>query len=362
MGGIGPGTIASPSGRRKALCEARVAEQTRRMGRRPDSPGELAPRAWRYALRRCIRDFFAHRSLDRAAALTFYGVVALFPAMLVAASALALFGQRGSAVRAVLDLAEDVAPAEVLVALREQLLEFASSPSVGLGFVTGLVLGLWSASAYVAAFGRAVNAVYGVAEGRPVWKLRPFQLLVTAVVLGVALVIVLVLLVSGPVARIAAATLGLSEALQTAWAILRWPLLAAALVCLVAVLYHATPNVRQPRFRWLSLGALAAIVVIVIASAAFALFLRNFADYDRVYGSLAGAVIFLLWLWIANGALLFGAQFDAELERARELQSGAPAEERILLAPKDTRRIARDAAKHAEDVARGRRLRDGAGR
>lgn len=329
------------------------------MGRRPDSPEDLAPQAWRYALRRALSGFFAGRGLDRAAALAFYGVVACFPAMLVAASSLALAGQRGSAVRAVVDLAEDVAPAEVLRPLRERLLEFANSPVVGLGFVTGLAIGLWSASAYVAAFGRAVNAVYGVAEGRPVWKLRPFQLLVTAMLLGLVVAMVLVLLVSGPIARAAAAALGADEILQRVWAVARWPLLAAALVCLVALLYRATPNVRQPRFRWLSIGALAAILLIAVASFGFALYLWNVADYDRVYGSLAGVVVFLLWLWIANCALLFGAQFDAELERARELQAGVAAEERIRLAPKDTRRIEREAERHAEEVARGRRLRGG---
>lgn len=327
------------------------------MARRPRSPEQLAPDAWRYAARRASRAFFADHRYDAAAALTFYGVVATFPAVLVVVSVFALAGERGRVMRATLDLAADVVPSEVLSAIRDRLLEYADSSVAGWGFVTGIALALWSASAYVTAFGRTMNEVYGIAEGRPFWKLRAAQLLLTATILALVVVIVALLLASGAVARGVAAALGLGSELQVFWAVVRWPLLLAATLCVVDLLYGLTPNVRRQGFRWLSVGAAVAIAVVVLVSAGFALYVDRFADYDRVYGSLAGVVVFLLWLWFANCGLVFGAELDAELLRARQLQSGAPADERILVPPRDTTRTAARARRHADDVERARRLR-----
>ncbi|GLU90490.1 hypothetical protein Agsp01_27450 [Agromyces sp. NBRC 114283] len=322
---------------------------------------QLSRAAWWVAARRTARTFFEGNGIDRAAALAFFSVLALFPAILVTASILALAGQEGRALGAAIDLAGDVLPRETVEFLRERLGEFAVSPAATLGVVTGAVVALWTASAYVTAFGRAMNDVYGVDEGRPVWKLRGIQLLVTAGFLALVSIIVLLLLLGGGIATALAEQLGAGEAVQLTWAIARWPLMFAVLVCLIALLYRATPNVRQPRFRWLSVGAVLAIVVVAGASAAFAWYLTAFADYDRVYGSLAGAVVFLVWLWLVNGGLLIGAAFDAELERARELQAGAHAEDRILLEPRDTTRMARNAERIAAERERARRLRRDAG-
>lgn len=322
---------------------------------------QLSRAAWWVAARRTARTFFEGNGIDRAAALAFFSVLALFPAILVTASILALAGQEGRALGAAIDLAGDVLPRETVEFLRERLGEFAVSPAATLGVVTGAVVALWTASAYVTAFGRAMNDVYGVDEGRPVWKLRGIQLLVTAGFLALVSIIVLLLLLGGGIATAVAEQLGAGEAVQLTWAIARWPLMFAVLVCLIALLYRATPNVRQPRFRWLSVGAVLAIVVVAGASAAFAWYLTAFADYDRVYGSLAGAVVFLVWLWLVNGGLLIGAAFDAELERARELQAGAHAEDRILLEPRDTTRMARNAERVAAERERARRLRRDAG-
>ncbi len=322
---------------------------------------QLSRAAWWVAAPRTARTFFEGNGIDRAAALAFFSVLALFPAILVTASILALAGQEGRALGAAIDLAGDVLPRETVDFLRERLGEFAVSPAATLGVVTGAVVALWTASAYVTAFGRAMNDVYGVDEGRPVWKLRGIQLLVTAGFLALVSIIVLLLLLGGGIATAVAEQLGAGEAVQLTWAIARWPLMFAVLVCLIALLYRATPNVRQPRFRWLSVGAVLAIVVVAGASAAFAWYLTAFADYDRVYGSLAGAVVFLVWLWLVNGGLLIGAAFDAELERARELQAGAHAEDRILLEPRDTTRMARNAERIAAERERARRLRRDAG-
>jgi membrane protein len=213
-----------------------------------------------------------------------------------------------------------------------------------------------------------MNRIYEIDEGRPFWKLRPMQLFVTIVTLVLIVVIAIILVVSGPVVDAIGNALNLGETVQVAWEIIKWPVLALAVVFAIALLYYATPNAKQPKFRWISVGAVLAILALVIASAGFALYVVNFSNYDRTYGSFAGVIVFLLWLWISNCALLFGAEFDAELERGRQLQAGIEAEVDIQLPPRDTRKSEKAAAKEEKDVELGRRIRlehagqDGAGR
>jgi membrane protein len=326
--------------------------------RKPDTPPEVSKRSWKYVFRKTFREFIDDECQDSAAALTYYGVLAIFPGLLALTSLLALVGQGGGAIDALLGVLEGVAPPEVLQVLSEPLQRFADSPAAGLGFVTGLVIALWSASGYVGAFGRAMNRIYEIREGRPFWKLRPVQLGVTVAAVVLVAVVAVILVVSGPITDAIGEALGLGEAVRVVWEIAKWPLLAIIVIVIIALLYHATPNAKQPKFRWVSLGALLAIVVLVIASAGFALYVANFSNYDRTYGSLAGAIVFLLWLWIANNALLFGAEFDAELERGRELQAGIEAEERIQLPPRDTRKIDKAEQKEKEDIELGRKIRE----
>ena len=326
--------------------------------RKPDTPPEVSKRSWKYIFRKTFREFVDDECQDSSAALTYYGVLAIFPGLLALTSLLALVGQRGQAIDALLGVLEGIAPSEVLQVLSEPLQRFADSPAAGLGFVTGLVIALWSASGYVGAFGRAMNRIYEIEEGRPFWKLRPVQLGVTVVAVVLVAVVAVILVVSGPVTDAIGQALGLGEAVCVVWEIAKWPILAIIVIVIIALLYHATPNAKQPKFRWISLGALLAILVLVIASAGFALYVANFSNYDRTYGSLAGAIVFLLWLWIANNALLFGAEFDAEIERGRELEAGIPAEERIQLPPRDTRKIDKAEQKEKEDIELGRRIRE----
>ena len=168
----------------------------------------------------------------------------------------------------------------------------------------------------------------------------------------------IILVVSGQVTEAVGNALGVGEVAKTIWSIAKWPVLALIVVLIIAILYYATPNAKQPKFRWISIGALLAIVVLAVATLAFGLYVANFSNYDKTYGSLAGIVVFLLWLWIANLALLFGAEFDAELERGRELQAGIAAEENIQLPPRDTRKSEKTAKKEEKDVAEGRRIRE----
>ncbi len=202
-----------------------------------------------------------------------------------------------------------------------------------------------------------MNRMYEVEEGRPIWKLRPVMLVVTLVLVLLAAITMLGLVVSGPVATAVGDQIGLGSAALLAWNIAKWPVLLLIVALIVAILYWSTPNVRQPRFRWISVGATVAIVVWVLLSAVFGLYVANFSSYDKTYGSLAGVIVFLLWLWLTNLALLFGAELDAELERGRELQSGIAAEETIQLPPRDARNIRKAEKKRRKDIEKGRQIR-----
>ena len=232
---------------------------------------------------------------------------------------------------AILQIVGDIAPASTADTLRGPVEQLVEAPSAGFALVVGILGALWSASGYVGAFSRAMNRIYEVEEGRPVWKLRPQQLLLTAAGLVVAAVVALLLAVSGPVAAVIGQHLGLGDTAQTVWNVARWPILLVLVALGVALLYYAGPNVEQPKFRWISVGAFIAITVWVVASLGFGVYVANFSSYNKTYGALAGVIVFLLWLWITNLALLFGAEVDAELERGRELQAGIAAEDDLKL-------------------------------
>lgn len=327
-------------------------------GDKPDSPTELHKRSWKYVLVKTMREFSADQCMDAAAALTYYAVLSIFPAMIAIFSLLGVVGQGDAVGDAVIGIIEDVAPGGTADVLRGPIEQMADSQSAGLALILALLLALWSASGYVGAFSRAMNRVYEIEEGRPFWKLRPMQLMVTVITVLALTVIAIALVLSGPVVDGVADALGLGEGVRLVWNIAKWPLLLLVVVVLVAVLYYATPNAKQPKFRWISLGAVLAIVVLGVATLAFALYVANFSNYERTYGSLAGVIVFLLWLWIANLALLFGAEFDAELERGRQLQAGIAAEETIQLPARDTRKSDKQEAKEAADIAEGRRIRE----
>ena len=256
-----------------------------------------------------------------------------------------------------LQILRDVGAASAADTLEPTLTQLSSTPNAGLALVIGLAAALWSASGYVGAFGRGMNRIYEIDEGRPIWKLRPAMLLVTLVTVVLTALVALGLVLTGPAAQAVGDAIGLGSTVVTVWNIAKWPVMLAVVVLIVALLYYATPNVKQPKFRWISIGAVVAILTWVLASAAFGFYVANFASYNKTYGSLAGVIVFLLWLWITNLALLFGAELDAELERGRELQAGMPAEEVIQLPARDTRKSDKADEKERADIDRGRRLR-----
>lgn len=326
--------------------------------RKPNSPTEVTGRSWGYVLKKTFREFTSDQCTDIAASLTYYAVLSIFPALLAITSLLGVFGQGKPAIAALLGIVKDVAPGDTVDIIKGPLQQFASSPAAGFALVSGIVLAIWSASGYVGAFSRAMNRIYEIEEGRPFWKLRGTQLVVTVIAIVLVLVIAVILVVSGPITDAVGNALGVGAALKLTWSIVKWPVLALAVILVIAVLYYATPNAKQPKFRWMSVGAAVALIVLVIASVGFGLYVTNFSNYDRAYGSFAGIIIFLLWIWIANLALLFGAELDAELERGRELQAGIAAEKDIKLPPRDTKKSDKAAAKEQADIDEGRRIRE----
>jgi membrane protein len=329
--------------------------------RKPDSPTDLTKPALRYVLRQTIGEFSRDQCTDLAAALTYYAVLSLFPALVVVVSLLGVIGQGERTSETILQLIGDISPGAAADTLRQPIQQLVEAPSAGLTLVIGIVGALWSASGYVGAFGRAMNRIYEVDEGRSMIKLRAQQLGLTFVTLIVIAAVALLLTVSGPVAEVLGGYIGMGETAVTVWNVARWPLLLILVIFGVAMLYYLAPNVKQPKFHWISVGAAIAIVTWVIASLLFGFYVANFGSYNKTFGALAGVIVFLLWLWITNLALLFGAEVDAELERGRQLQAGIAAEDDLKLPMRDTSAIDKVKAKEHKESLRGKALRTSRG-
>jgi len=327
--------------------------------RKADAITDLSKQSWKFILRKTLREFSKDECTDLAAALTYYAVLALFPALLALVSILSFVGQDQEGTDALMGIVRDIAPsaADTMQGVVTQLNQ---SHAGGFALVIGLLGALWSASGYIGAFGRAMNRIYEIDEGRPFYKLRPVMLLVTLIAVILAALIALALVVSGPVARAVGSAIGLGSAAVTAWNIIKWPLILVVVIAVIAILYYATPNIKQPQFRWISVGAVIAVVVWIVASVAFGFYVANFSSYNKTYGTLAGVIVFLLWLWITNLALLFGAEIDSETERGRQLQAGIPAEETLQLPPRDTKASKKTAAKDEKEIAEARAIRESA--
>ena len=328
---------------------------------KPDSLGDIRKPSWGYVLRRTLREFLDDECTDLAAALTYYAILSLFPALIALASILSLVGQ-GQNTQTIIDMAGEFVPKDSMDRLQPILESITKVEGAGLGLVLGLLVALWTASNYVNAFSRAMNRMYEVPEGRPIWKLRPVMYLLTLAMLILVAAAAVILVVSGPVAETIGGLIGLGDQALTVWGIAKWPVLLLIVVITIALLYYVTPNVKMPKMRWISPGALIAIVVAALAALALGFYVAGFGSYGDTYGALAGVIIFLLLLWILNLALLFGAEFDAELERGRELQAGIPAEESVQLPPRDTKASDKKAEKAKEDIEKGRALRESRGR
>lgn len=327
--------------------------------RKASWPTQIRKQTWAYLLRRTLHEFGQDGGIDAAAGLTFFAVLSVFPAALAVVSLIGVVGDGPSTVKRLLSLLGQVAPESVTEVLRKPLNDIASSSTANFALIAGLLAALWSASSYVSAFGRAMNRIYEVDEGRPYWKRKPTQLAITVLLVLLVLIIAIIVTISGPVLRAIGGALGIGNAAVAVWDAAKWPVLFGAVVAIVTVLYATTSNVKQPRFRWLSPGAILAIVLLGIASGGFAFYVANFGTYNKTFGTLAGVIIFLIWTFLVNLALLFGGEFNTELERGRELQAGIRAEAQLQLPPRDTTTSDLTQRSAEVDVQLGALLREG---
>ncbi len=312
--------------------------------------------------KRAVAKFTKEGALDLAAALTYYSVLSLFPAILALTSLLGVFGQGPDTTGKLLDVLREMGVAdEQLSTIEGYVKGLQDTGGAGIALFIGLAAALWASSNYVNAFSRAMNKIFDVEEGRPIWILRPVMLLLTLVTLLLVVAVALSLALSGTVAEAIFGVVGLSDEATRVWNLAKWPVMFLIIVIAVGILYWGTPNLKR-RFRLISPGALVAIVVMVIALGGFGFYISMFGNYEATYGVMAGAILMLLLLWVINLALLFGAAFDAEFERSRQLAEGLPAEELLQLPPRDSRNARKKAAKQQEIIEENRRIRIEAGR
>jgi membrane protein len=316
---------------------ARQAKE-REVAESSETPTRLGGRSWGAVLKRTVKEFKEDNLTVWAAALTYFGVLSIFPALLALVSILGLLGSGST--QPLIDNLGSVAPGparEIITAAIQNLQR--SQGSAGVFFIVGLAVALWSASGYVAAFMRASNAIYEVEEGRPIWKTVPVRLGITLVLVVLLAVTAVMVVFTGGLADQVGKLLGIGSTAVTVWDIVKWPVLLLIVSVMISILYWASPNVKQPGFRWITPGGILAVVVWVIASVAFAFYVANFGSYNETYGTIAGVIIFLVWLWISNIAILLGAEFNAELDRQRQIEAGHAPEREPFLEPRDTRKI-----------------------
>jgi membrane protein len=300
----------------------------------PDTPTDLARRSWFGTGKRVVSGFRDDKVTDWAAALTYYAVLSIFPAFIALISILGLVVDPKTITRVVTDIVAQLGPESAVNTFKGPIDQISSNRSTALlGLIFGVAVAIWTASNYVGAFMRASNAIYEREEGRPFWKLRPIQLLVTLTLVLMAALVVLALIATGPVAQAVGDAVGLGDTAVTAWNIAKWPVLLVVVMLMLAILYWSAPNVKVYGFRWVSPGSVIAVLVWIVASAGFAFYVANFSSYNKTYGALAGVIVFLIWMWITNIAVLLGAELNAETERARELEAGIPGAEEEIQAP-----------------------------
>jgi membrane protein len=317
----------------------READEDRR---EPEAPTGLRMSSWAGVFKRTLTEFRQDNLTDLAAALTYYGVLAIFPAIIALVSILGLIGH--SATQPLIENLGKIAPGPAKSIFTSAIQNLNKSQgAAGIIFFVGVAGALWSASGYVAAFMRASNTIYDVEEGRPIWKTLPVRTGVTVVTVVLLAISSVAVVLTGGLAKQVGTLVGVGSSAVQVWDIAKWPVLVLLVSFMVAILYWAAPNVRHPGFRWLSPGAILAVAVWLIASGAFALYVANFSSYNKTYGALAAVIVFLVWLWISNIAILLGAEFNAEVERGRYIQGGNPPEREPFMEPRDTRKMkARD--------------------
>jgi membrane protein len=320
-----------------------MSTRDRRAGDEPETPTELSGGSWLAAGKRAMQEFKTDALTDRAATLTYYGVLAIFPGLLFLVSLLGLFGKRATQplINNLATVIPPTAQPTILSAVHRMQQGHAAAALVA---IAAMATALWSASSYTAAFMRASNVIYDVPEGRPVWKTLPIRLGVTLVLMVLLVASALIVVFTGGLAVRLGNVLGIGSTAITVWGIAKWPVLLILVSLMLALLYWASPNAKQG-FRWVSPGGFVAVVGWLIASGLFTVYVANFGHYSKIYGSLATVIIFFVWLWISNVVVLLGAEFNAELERGRAMAGGAPADQEPFVELRDTRKLPKGAVR-----------------
>ena len=326
----------------------------RHSGGPPAKPRDMPKAGWVTILKRSLKEFKHDDITDRAAALTYYGVLAIFPGLLALISILGLLGK--STTDSILSNVKQLAPGAVNSFLTSVIGQVqGKAGAAGIAGIVGIVLALYSASSYVSSFMNASNAIYDVDEGRPIWKTAPTRFLVTLVLVVMLAVSAVMVVATGPIAKQLGQAFGVGDTAVLIWDIAKWPFLLIIVSMMFSLLYKACPNVKQPGFKWISLGGVIAVVVWLIASALFAVYVSFSGSYNKTYGSFATIIIFLVWLWITNIAILLGAEFNAEAQRERAIRAGAPEDLDQFAELRDTRKLDDRRTREAEEAAQTRR-------
>ena len=313
---------------------------------------------WKVVGKRTFAEFTGDKGTDLAAALTYYSMMSIFPMILAMSTSLSFIDQGEATTEAISDLGSELGlQQDTIDTITAYLNSMAESSGGGILLIVGLLGSLWSASNYVNAFSRMMNTVYGIDEGRPIWKLRPWLLALTVLVMLMLMTIVLSVTLSGTLSEAIFGLVGLDETATTVWNIAKWPVILVILMTIVSLLYWGTPNVRQPKFRLLAPGAILAVIMAILAGAGFFVYAMNAGSYNATYGALGGVIILLLMVWLINTSLVMGAELDAEIERGKELAAGMAAEDEILLPPRDVEGTEKKEEKQAEAVREARKIR-----
>jgi membrane protein len=286
---------------------------------------------------RTAKEFSADNLPHWAAALTYYAVLSIFPALLALISILGLIGS--SAIQPIMDNLTSAAPGPAKEILTGALKSLQQGQGAGLALIIGLAAAIWSASGYISAFMDASNAIYDIDEGRPIYKRLPLRIAITLLMLVLLAVSAIAVTLTGPLAEQVGGLIGVGDSAVKIWDIAKWPVLVLIVAFMFAVLYYSAPNVKQPGLGWVMPGGILAVLLWILASAAFAFYVANFASYNKTYGALGGVIVFLVWLWISNVVILLGAEFNAELERGRQIEAGHPEDREPFLEPRDTRKL-----------------------
>jgi membrane protein len=314
----------------------------------PEKPTDIEKHSWRDILKRAFQQIKHDDLTDRAAALTYYGVLAIFPGLLVVVAIVGLLGH--DTTQQLLDNIGQIAPGGVKTFLGQVIQQAQNRSTAGLAAVLGLVIAVWSASGYIAAFMRSANAIYGVDEGRPIWKTAPVRLAVTLAIMVLIVLSAFMVVVTGRVADQVGRALGIGSAGVTVWDILKWPVLLVLVSIMMSLLYWAAPNVKQPGIRWITPGGVLAVLIWLVASGAFALYVSFSGSYSKTYGTLATVIVFLVWLWITNLAILLGAEFNAEAEHQKAIDAGLSGDVEPFVEVRDTRKMSDEERSRVEEA------------